>query len=213
MAQGEPRRSDCVFINCPFDEQYWPLFEAIVFCVIDCGFVPRCSLERSNAGEDRLSKISRLIKRADYGIHDLSRVELSKGLPRFNMPFELGLDLGAQTYGLPTLRRKQLLVLDSERYRYQAAISDLAGRDISSHDNSPDKAITVVRHWLRTASGRMSLPSATEIKRRFLAFAEALPDLCDPSGVDREDLQFVEYVKLAELWLTQNPRSPQVRST
>lgn len=27
-----------VFINCPFDPEYWPLFEAIVFAAYDCGF-------------------------------------------------------------------------------------------------------------------------------------------------------------------------------
>lgn len=29
-----------VFINCPFDLQYQPLFEAIVFAVSNCGFIP-----------------------------------------------------------------------------------------------------------------------------------------------------------------------------
>jgi hypothetical protein len=31
-----------VFINCPFDEQYKPLFEALVFAVFDCGFRALC---------------------------------------------------------------------------------------------------------------------------------------------------------------------------
>ncbi len=30
-----------VFINCPFDPQYWPLFEAITFSVYDLGYFPR----------------------------------------------------------------------------------------------------------------------------------------------------------------------------
>jgi len=29
-----------VFINCPFDDDYAPLFEAIVFAINDAGFRP-----------------------------------------------------------------------------------------------------------------------------------------------------------------------------
>ena len=36
-----------VFINCPFDDSYNPLFEAIVFAVHDIGFRPRCAREAS----------------------------------------------------------------------------------------------------------------------------------------------------------------------
>ena len=40
-----PRFADCVFVNCPFDAEYWPIFEAIVFGILDCGFTPRSALE------------------------------------------------------------------------------------------------------------------------------------------------------------------------
>ena len=33
-----------VFVNCPFDDAYKPMFEAIVFAVFDCGYRPRCAL-------------------------------------------------------------------------------------------------------------------------------------------------------------------------
>ncbi len=32
-----------VFINCPFDEKYNPIFNAILFTVRRCGFVLRCA--------------------------------------------------------------------------------------------------------------------------------------------------------------------------
>jgi hypothetical protein len=32
-----------VFINCPFDDQYQPLFYAIVFALNDLRFRPRCA--------------------------------------------------------------------------------------------------------------------------------------------------------------------------
>jgi len=40
-----PRESfaGSVFINCPFDDDYWPTFEALVFTAVACGFVlPMC---------------------------------------------------------------------------------------------------------------------------------------------------------------------------
>ncbi len=39
-----------VFINCPFDNEYWPTFEAVVFTVVACGFTPRCALEELDSG-------------------------------------------------------------------------------------------------------------------------------------------------------------------
>jgi hypothetical protein len=95
---AQPQFADQVFINCPFDDDYRPLFRAIVFAVIDCGFTPRCALE-AISGAVRLQRIVDIVRECKYGIHDLSRVELSDGLPRFNMPFELGIFLGARYVG------------------------------------------------------------------------------------------------------------------
>jgi len=90
-----------VFLNCPFDAEYKTLQNATVFVVYECGFIPRCALEESNAGDVRFNKIERLIESSRYGIHDISRTELDNvsELPRFNMPFELGLFMGARRYG------------------------------------------------------------------------------------------------------------------
>jgi hypothetical protein len=197
-----PRFSDSVFINCPFDTEYWPLFEGIVFCIIRCGFVPRCALEEADSGQVRLEMIQRIIRDSQYTVHDLSRVELSveSALPRFNMPFELGLDLGCRLYGTGKLKSKKCLILNAQPYRYQAFLSDIAGRDIQYHHNSPDRAITVVRNWLRIASAA-NLPGPTQIKRQFLEFSAALPEYCDRNALDRHDLQYIEYVALAEEWL------------
>jgi hypothetical protein len=48
-----------------------------------------------------LTKIQRIIRGCRFGIHDLSRVELAaaNSLPRFNMPFEPGLDIAAKAFG------------------------------------------------------------------------------------------------------------------
>src|SRR6266545_4234952 len=104
-----------VFINCPFDSSYAPLFEAIVFAVHDAGFRPKCARERLDSSEIRLQKIVELIRASRYSIHDLSRTELDQAtaLPRFNMPLELGIDLGCKSFS-SAHRLKSLLIFDSE---------------------------------------------------------------------------------------------------
>ena len=51
-----------VFINCPFDHTYKPIFDAIVFAVHDLGFVARSALEIDDGPEVRLTKIERIIE-------------------------------------------------------------------------------------------------------------------------------------------------------
>lgn len=100
MIRLDPDYDRNVFINCPFDREYEPLFEAIVFTVHAAGFVPRCARERLDSSEIRLQKIIKLIRVSRYSIHDLSRTQLDRttALPRFNMPLELGIDLGCKAF-------------------------------------------------------------------------------------------------------------------
>lgn len=198
-----PRFADSVFINCPFDSDYWPIFEAIVFCIVDCGFAPRSALEFTDSGEVRVHKLRDLIRACKYAVHDLSRVELSPatGLPRFNMPFELGLDLGARFYGPKPLQTKQCLILEAVQYANQRAISDLAGQDPRYHKNSPTEAIHVVRDWLQGSSERKTVPGPARITARFVTFSKVIPDLATAAGLDRNKLSFIDYVLMVEEWL------------
>mgnify|MGYP006145882417 CR=1 FL=1 len=143
-----------VFINCPFDGEYRPMFEAIVFAVHDCGFVARCALEIEDGSQVRIEKVQGLIGLCGLGIHDISRTELDSTwqLPRFNMPLELGLFLGAKRYGTGHQRKKLCLILDREPHRYQKYCSDIAGQDIKSHGGDPAAAVRIARDWLRNAS-------------------------------------------------------------
>jgi hypothetical protein len=122
-----PGYEDRVFVNCPFDEEYEELFDAIVFAVHDSGFVARCALEASDSGEARIDKILAIIAKCKFGIHGISRTELSKNtkLPRFNMPLVLGLFLGAKTFGRRGPRAKVCLILDRQKYRYQKFCSEI----------------------------------------------------------------------------------------
>lgn len=130
--------NDNVFINCPFDVQYRTKFRACVFTILDSGFVPRCSLEINNASVFRLQAIVGLIDNCRYGVHDISRVQLDSqsNLPRFNMPFELGIFHGARQLGGSRHGTKQCLILEKQKYRYQKFLSDLSGIDVTAHGDS-----------------------------------------------------------------------------
>lgn len=153
-----------LFINCPFDNGYLPLLRPLLFVVLECGFQPRLASEEADSGQVRVEKIRDLISSCRYSIHDISRMEaLHPGDdPRFNMPFELGLDLGCRYYGASRLRTKRCLILEKERYRYQRVLSDISGHDIRAHAGNPEVLMIEVRNWLRVAT-RQSLPSGNSL--------------------------------------------------
>lgn len=186
--------SNNVFINCPFDDEYKPIFNANVFTVYDCGFVARCSLEEDALGEARFTNIVDIISECRYAIHDISRTEPDeRGLPRFNMPLELGTFLGARRFGGKDQRSKKFLILDKEQYRYQQFISDLAGYDIRSHGNDTEKASAIVRDWLVVASRRKLIPDRRVIWGHYKEFQRRLPGYCRERRLQPSNLLFLEY--------------------
>lgn len=197
-----------VFVNCPFDDSYLPLMEALIFAIHDCGFIARSALEAEDSAEVRIDKIAKIIKDCRYGIHDISRTELGAdtGLPRFNMPLELGLFLGARRFGSKVDKTKACLILDSDRYRYQRFCSDIAGQDIQSHDVNPETAVRVVRNWLRnnSHSSGVSIPGGSAMVDRFCLFQEDLPLLCRELRLERNELIFNDYTTLIAEWLKEN---------
>jgi hypothetical protein len=204
---GGPPYNRSVFINCPFDEPYRPLFRAIVFCVQYCGYAPRCALDMDDSGQTRAGRIIDLIRGSRYGIHDLSRTELSGDLPRFNMPFEFGVFVGIKFSDSPRQRRKRALVLDRERYRYQKLMSDIAGQDIKAHNDDPRDLIREVRHWLMGQSSR-ELPGAEHICARYETFVGQTPALLAAMKKTEVDLaNFADYRNLVFNWVRENEPS------
>ncbi|WP_148649710.1 hypothetical protein [Lysobacter antibioticus] len=205
MAKIKP--TDSVFINCPFDPEYWPLFEVAIFTVIACGFVPRSSLEEKDSGANRLEKIVRLISSSRYGIHDLSRIQLdSDGYPRFNMPFEFGIDWTFRHYGEDKHRKKRLLLLEKNQHTLKRYLSDIAGQDPVHHGDSLEVLLKVIRDFLVASSQRQNVPGHLAIGQQFSLFTGSLPDICADAGLDRNDLLYTDYVLIARTWLTENTR-------
>jgi hypothetical protein len=205
LAAGTSDRN--VFINCPFDDAYRPLMHGIVFAVHDCGFVARSAMEVVDTGEVRIQKIQRLIRDSRYGIHDISRTQLDADseLPRFNMPLELGLFMGAIAFGGVKQRRKVALVLEQTRYSYQRYCSDIAGQDVQAHNGDPRRAVRIVRDWLSTHS-RTAIPGGAIMAGRLDAFVTGLPALCSGAQLELDELTFTDYTSLVVKWLKAEQR-------
>lgn len=201
-------RPEGVFINVPFDRRYLKLFHALVFTVHECGFISRCALESEDGSEIRIDKLYRIIRDCALGIHDLSRTTLDTAnrLPRFNMPLELGIYLGAKHFGDQNQKRKSALILEREPYRYQKFCSDLAGQDIRAHNNTVVEAIGRVREWLRSARPSSIVTGSSVIANRYLAFRCDLPTMCRAEGMSVSGISFLDYRTFVIAWLEENAR-------
>lgn len=202
MIQSDPND---VFVNCPFDREFDAGFRALIFAVTACGFRPRCAREADDATESRLEKIHRIIEQSRYGIHDISRTQLDpvNNLPRFNMPLELGIFLGAKRFGGAQQKKKMALVLDTEEYRFQRFISDLGGIDPTPHGDDPRRMVQVTRSWLFTVSRRTSIPTPVAILNSFDDFVIALPRLIERAGLHPDDIQYSEFERIVMAWVAE----------
>lgn len=199
-------KSEDVFINCPFSDDYDSYFKAILFTVIRSGFNPRCAREDDDGGDVRFDKICRIIEDCKYGIHDISKTE-SAGeppLPRFNMPLELGLFLGARKYGDSEQALKKAIIFDREPYRYQKFISDISGQDIHAHNNDVGQLIIGVAAWLRRASKRKTVPGGTAIAEEYAVFMDNLPIMLAARQMQPQDLTYDDDITFIAEWLVRN---------
>lgn len=195
-----------VFINCPFDKAYKPILDAICFTLIYLGYTPRLS-ENTDSGNSRIVGIEDLISNSRYSIHDLSRMKSTKKdeLARFNMPFELGFDLGCKKFGSQQQQTKMLLILDKERYRYQVAISDLSGNDIGSHSNKPEYAVRETRNWIRKISSNNNIAAPSLIWRMYGEFEGDFKQEALNLGFSEQDLVVMpksEYCDFIANWVS-----------
>lgn len=198
---------DRVFLNCPLDAKFKPLFDAIVFTIHDLGFQARHALI-DNSNVVRVERIANEIATAKYSLHDMSRVQLGKNkLPRFNMPFEAGIAYAMHAMN-PYQWEHHIGILDAVQYQHNASISDLAGLDTKVHDDDPVKAISCVRDFLRKKSAR-KLPGAKHVTVRYLAFQSTLAVAAKKNKVKLSELNSWNYANdlqdLMANWIFQNP--------
>ena len=198
-----------VFVNCPFDERYKKLmFPAIVFTIHDCGFRPRCALERPPPAPNRLERILEIIETSKFGIHDLSRIGLAAKtrLPRFNMPFELGVFLGAQRFGNRLQKSKDFIVMDKYVLRYLTYISDLRGHDFEVHHGRVPDVIRIIRDWLvHQDSVHLKIGDKT-ILERYRKFRLVYRKLARQKGIDPNEIGFEDLSLLITQWMRDHPK-------
>lgn len=181
-----------VFINCPYDESYFPLLKTLIFAIKKIGFSPRLALERFDSSEVRLEKIVELILSSKFSIHDLSRIKASKKGEyfRLNMPLELGLDLGCKNFHSDLkYRGKRFLILEMEKYGLHKAMSDMSFADCKCHKGSERELVYEIREWF-IELGFKNIPPGSRIwddYNDFLTniFAEMKEQGYKPDDIDR----------------------------
>ncbi len=104
------------------------------------------------------------------------------------MPLELGIDYGCRLYKSEMHKTKRFLVLEEQPYRYQAAISDLAGCDIKAHGGKFDRAVREVRNWLVSEANAPRL-AASAILGKYVDFQESYYETRLADGYSEEDIQ------------------------
>ncbi len=194
-----------VFINCPFDTEFGILLKPLVFALLYLGFEPRLSQTKSSS-HIRVDQILQHINESKFGIHDLSRSKAMQpgDLPRFNMPYELGLDIGCAKFGNRRHRGKKILILETEKYHYQKVLSDIAGQDIENHNNDPRLIVKKVRDWFATLNATEDYPGSNDIWSNYNQFRIDLSISLKSkkySEQEIEEMMIGEFIKHAKGWI------------
>jgi hypothetical protein len=166
-----------VFINCPYDAAFAPLFDAIVFACVCYGFLPRSAIDSGSSGTTRIERILVGLLACPYSIHDLSRCrgEGQENLARFNMPLELGM---AILLTRMATGGHEWMALAPEGARYDEYASDLAGFDLERHDGSVPGVVTKVSGWLLTRPAAVASDlTPRDIVTALPSFTQARDDL------------------------------------
>jgi len=163
------RSIETVFLNIPYDLEFQDLFLGYVVGLIQLGLRPIRTL--AIPYHDPLDAIINLIDSSNYSIHDLSRTESTEGIPRFNMPLELGLALHRRH---ETRGKHQVYIFESKPYRTQQSTSDVNGIDPYIHHGKPGEIMTQLRNIFRQQGDTTTVPDMfagyRAIKRRLPEF-------------------------------------------
>jgi len=177
---GVPRKKKtiekAVFLNIPYDPQFHNLCLAYICAIASFGLVPRATLEIP--GTRRLDRIIGLIEECAFSMHDLSRVERNAPLrlPRFNMPFELGLAMAWQK-----LRNRGHLwyVFETQPHRAEKTLSDLAGTDVYVHGGTIKGVLREVSNAFVREKRKATFDQMLQV---YQVTRRALPSILKKSG-------------------------------
>lgn len=175
------KRDSSVFINCPFDPQFRPVFDAIVFSTICCGFFPRCAIETGTIAVPRMERIVEALRACKYSVHDLSRCqgEGVANLARFNMPLELGIAMAERVGKRTSKSAHDWVLLVPREHPYRRFVSDLAGYDPTEYDGTPDGIVPAIMSWLATRPDAVQCPTPREVLTSLPNFHVAVRDLSE----------------------------------
>lgn len=140
------------FINLPYHGSYTKLYLAYIAGLSALGFVPTTAPDIPGS-ERQLNRITQLITRSAYSVHDLSWP--AKSHLRLNMSFELGLAVG-----LGQARRShRWLIFDATPHRLARILSDIAGTNVYPHRRSPNRLLYQLDNAVRRAKGWRPTPA------------------------------------------------------
>ncbi len=168
------RRIKSVFLNIPYDAAFEDLYLAYIVGLTQLGLRVNATLAVPN--QDRLQTIIRLIEASGFSIHDLSRIEASHGVPRFNMPVELGLALYRSHV---TKGKHRVFVFESKPYRAQRSTSDVNAIDPHIHHGTPKGLMGSLRNIFRQPGNATTVP---EMLASYRAVKRKLPEFRRNSG-------------------------------
>jgi len=175
------RRTESVFLNIPFDLGFEDLYLAYIVGLTQLGWRVNATLAVPNQG--RLETIIELIEESNFSIHDLSRIELSNGIPRFNMPVELGLVLYRSHV---TKGRHRVYVFERRAHRAQRSTSDINGIDPKIHNGTAKGVMSGLRNIFRQPGDVTTVP---EMLTSYRAVRMKLSDLRLNAGGGRSLFQ------------------------
>jgi hypothetical protein len=185
VAAARPLARSDVFVNVPFDSEYERLFLALIAGLTCLGLNPKCVLEIT-ATNVRLRRLTELIARCPFSLHDLSRVQASRigrfRIPRFNMPFELG--LAAAISELADATEHQWSILETVRHRAWQSLSDVSGYDVAIHNGRAEGMFYV----LLDIFGNLPQPphptiaSMRSVYRELRRYGNGLPGIYSPNS-------------------------------
>ena len=169
-----PKRIQSVFLNIPYDDQFEELYLAYIVGLTQLGLKINATLAVPNQG--RLDRIIKLIEESNVSIHDPSRIEPSSGIPRFNMPLELGLALYRSH---TTNGRHRVFVFEEKPYRTLQSTSDINGMDPQIHNGRPKGVMVGLRNIFHQPERTTTVP---EMLASYRAVKRKLPELRRNAG-------------------------------